>query len=98
MTPVSAPAQFPTDPFPNAHKFTPYVDFSRQMLFVLSLGMGLRCFLPQVQRIIEQGGLRRVYWTTNEDTGITTSACNLTYPLVSLILAPASSASVEFIK
>ncbi len=95
---TSAPAQFPSDPFPTADKSTPAVDFSRSMLLVLSLGVGLRCFLPQVTRIVDQGGARRVYWTTNEDTGTTTSACNHLYPLVTLILAPVSESLVEFIR
>lgn len=94
----AAPAQFPGDPFPLADKATPPVDFSRFMLLVLSLGTGLRCYLPQVTRITDQGGARRVYWKTNEDTGTTTSACNYNYPLVTLILAPLSDGLVEFIR
>jgi hypothetical protein len=95
---LAAPAQFQGDPFPMADKSTPSVDFSRFMLLVLSLGMGLRCNLPQVTRITDQGGARRVYWKTNEDTGTTSSACNYTYPLVTLILAPVGDGVVEFIR
>ncbi len=94
----AAPAQFPGDPYPNADKATPAVDFSRHTLIVLSLGSGVRCYLPQVTRVTEQGVLRRVFWKTNQDTGTTTSACNYLYPLVTLITVPASDAPVEFMR
>ncbi len=95
---LGSPAQFAGDPYPTADKSTPTVDFTRHMLLVLSLGLGVRCNLPQVIRITDQDSVRRVYWKTHEDTGITTSACNYNYPLITLILAPAADATVEFIR
>ena len=95
---LSSPAQFLGDPFPQADKSTPVFDFQSSMLLVLSLGTGVRCNLPQVTRIADQGSVRGVQWKTNEDTGITTSACNYLYPLITLVSAPASDRTVEFLR
>lgn len=74
----------------------PSIDFSRTTVVGITLGVGARCYIPEVLSVTRSGDTLTVAWRTNRDRQITTSACHSSYPLGNFLAVPAWPGPVVF--
>lgn len=74
----------------------PVVDFSQNTVVGISLGVGLRCYMPEIVSVTRSGETLTVAWRTNRDRQITTMACIFDSSLQTFLAVPAWPGPVVF--
>lgn len=74
----------------------PAIDFSRNTLVGVTLGLGYRCYIPEILSVTRRGDTLTVVWRTNRDRQITTSACRHEFTLNSFLTVPVWPGPVVF--
>ena len=88
---VTPDPRLPPGPVP-----MPVIDFASQSVIGVSLGVGLRCFVPQITGITGSGINMTVRYTAPPDTGPVTLACARRWPLTVFVTVPVLRGSVLF--
>lgn len=95
---LNAPQTYPGDFFSTTPKPVPTVDFSNSSVLGVSLGVGTRCYIPQVVEVTEQGTSLLLKYRSGEPDGPTTLACLHPWPLAAFIVVPKLKGAVSFLR
>lgn len=77
---------------------TPQFDFESTMVVGVSLGVGLRCYLPTITEAVRSGRTMTVYWKSSWPDGPTTQACQHQWPLADFVAVPQHQGEVYFVR
>lgn len=92
-----APQEYGVDPTPNPTPTPmPTIDFGKYSVVGISLGVGIRCFIPQITQVLSSGDDLKLVYQSAADTGATTLACLHMWPLTAFAKVPAVRGSVSF--
>ena len=95
---TSAPQTFQGDPTPSAPKPLPAVDFQSYSVVGVSLGEGIRCYVPQIVDVSSRPGELIVKYRSNAPSGPTSLACLRNWPLATFATVPRFQGAVSFIR
>lgn len=93
---ASAPQTFQGDPEPSVAKPVPAVDFQNYSVLGVSLGQGIRCYIPEIVDVSSKPGELIVKYRSNAPSGPTTLACLHNWPLATFATVPKFQGSVTF--
>jgi len=93
---ANAPQTYQGDFFPDSPKPVPTVDFSASSMVGVSLGVGIRCYIPQIVDVTEQGADLFIKYRSGEPDGPTTLACLHLWPLAVFVLLPKTKDAITF--
>lgn len=93
---ASAPQTFPGDLDPTAIKPVPSVDFQNNSVVGVSLGVGIRCYIPEIVEVSSRPGELLVRYRSGEPSGPTTLACLHNWPLTTFATVPKFQGTVTF--
>ncbi len=93
---TSAPQTFEGDQFPSEVKPVPAVDFQNYSVVGVSLGLGIRCYVPEIVEVSSKPGELIVKYRSNAPSGPTTLACLHNWPLATFATVPRFQGSVTF--
>lgn len=93
---TSAPQTYPGNLFGGTPMPVPAVDFSISSVVGVSLGVGTRCYIPQIVDVTQQGSDLLVRYRSNEPDGPTTLACLHQWPLAVFVQVTKLKGSVVF--
>ncbi|MBG9390212.1 hypothetical protein [Caenimonas aquaedulcis] len=74
----------------------PAIDFSQSMVVGISMGVGIRCFVPTITAVTRVGASYTVSYRANDGSGGTTLACLHTWRLTDFVAVPAQPGTVAF--
>ncbi|MBC5768471.1 hypothetical protein [Ramlibacter albus] len=77
---------------------SPTYDFSTSMIVGVSLGTGIRCYIPTITKVVRSGNTMTVSWKSGAPNGPTTLACLHSWPLNAFVSVPQHSGTVEFVR
>lgn len=89
---VTPDPRLPPGPIP-----MPVIDFDKHSIVGVSLGVGIRCFVPQIKTITSTDSNLTVMYTAPPDTGPATLACYHRWPLTAFAKVPAITGKVSFL-
>jgi len=93
---TSAPQTDPGDLFSGTRMPVPNVDFSISSVVGVSLGVGTRCYIPQIVDVTAQGSNLLFRYRSNEPDGPTTLACLHQWPLAVFVKIPKLKGAIVF--
>ncbi len=93
---ANTPQTYQGDFFADSPKPVPTVDFSASSVVGVSLGVGIRCYIPQIVDVTEQGTDLFINYRSGEPDGPTTLACLHPWPLAVFVLLPRTKGGVTF--
>lgn len=76
----------------------PSFDFNASMLVGVSLGVGIRCYVPTITSITRSGNTLTVSWKSTWPDGFTTQACLHQWPLSTFVAVPQHQGQVVFVR
>ncbi|MBA4263553.1 MAG: hypothetical protein C0453_00600 [Comamonadaceae bacterium] len=76
----------------------PQFNFESAMVIGVSLGVGVRCYIPTVTEVVRSGRTMTVYWKSSWPDGPTTQACLHQWPLSDFVSVPQHQGEVYFVR
>lgn len=76
----------------------PIFNFDSAMVVGVSLGVGVRCYIPTVVRVVRSGDTLTVSWKSTWPNGPTTQACLHQWPLSDFVAVPPHQGEVRFVR
>lgn len=76
----------------------PSFDFGSQMIVGVSLGVGVRCYIPTITSVVQSGSTLTVSWKSTWPDGFTTLACLHQWPLTDFVAVPQHQGRVVFVR
>ncbi|MCU0957934.1 MAG: hypothetical protein MUF55_11655 [Hydrogenophaga sp.] len=76
----------------------PIFDFGSNMVVGVSLGVGIRCYIPTITGVTRSGSTLTVSWQSTWPDGFTTQACRHAWPLSHFVAVPQHQGRVVFVR